>query len=282
MARHGAPRRLNMSRPVVALLTDFGLDDPFVGLMKAVIVARCPDAAIIDLTHGIAPQAVVEAAFWLERSVAWLPAGAVVVAVVDPGVGTARRPVVVEALGRVFVGPDNGLLASVVAHDPSSRAYLVEPSRLGLAVPSRTFHGRDVFAPVAAELAAGRVKPSAVGPSLDDLVTLALPRATAVDGGARGVVVTVDRFGNLLTNIERDLVPSSEPVFVRLAGTEADIAVKSTYGEVDPGELVALVNAFDVLEIAERDGNAMRSLGAARGAEVVLRRGQPARAAKPG
>ena len=256
------------SRPVVALLTDFGLDDPFVGIMKGVVLSRCPDATLIDLTHGIAPQAVTEGAFWLEHSVAWLPHGAIVLAVVDPGVGTARRPVVLGALGRIFVGPDNGLFAPVAARDPASLAYIIEPERLGLDVRSRTFHGRDVFAPVAAELAAGRLAPCDVGPRAERFEARALPRAIAKGAAVTGTVVTVDRFGNLITNIERRLVPAG-PAIAQIGAARA--AVRTTYGEAAPGELVALVNAFDVLEVAVRDGSAARSLGVGRGAEVVLR-----------
>ena len=256
------------TRPVVALLTDFGLDDPFVGIMKGVVLSRCPDAMLIDLTHGVAPQAVAEGAFWLERSVEWLPQGAVVVAVVDPGVGTARSPLVLAALGRIFVGPDNGLLAPVAARDAASLAYIIEPERVGLDVRSRTFHGRDMFAPVAAELAAGRLSPPDVGPRAARFEAKALPRATAKGEVVTGTVVTVDRFGNLITSIERGLVPAG-PAVAEIGGARA--AVRTTYGEAAPGELVALVNAFDVLEVAVRDGSAARSLGVGRGAEVVVR-----------
>ena len=257
-----------MSRPIVALLTDFGLDDPFVGIMKGVVLSRCPDATLIDLTHGVAPQAVAEGAFWLERSLEWLPPGSIVVAVVDPGVGTARRPLVLEALGRIFVGPDNGLLGAVAARDPGSAAYVIEPARLGLDLRSHTFHGRDVFAPVAAELAAGRLSPPDVGPRAEHFEAKPLPRATAKGAVVMGTVVTVDRFGNLITNIERGLVPAG-PAVAEIGTARA--AVRKTYGEVALGELVALVNAFDVLEVAVRDGSAARSLGVAKGAEVVLR-----------
>ena len=257
-----------MSRPVVALLTDFGLTDPFVGIMKGVVLSRCPEATIVDLTHGVAPQAVVEGAFWLERSVDWLPRGAIVVAVVDPGVGTARCPLVLEALGRIFIGPDNGLLGPVAARDQAHRAHVIDAESLGLEVPSRTFHGRDVFAPVAAELAAGRLSPSGVGPRAERFEAKPLPRATVKGAIVTGTVVTVDRFGNLITSIERGLVPAGSAV---AEVGDARAAVRMTYGDVAPGELVALVNAFDVLEVAVRDGSAARSLGVARGADVVLR-----------
>jgi S-adenosylmethionine hydrolase len=257
-----------MPPPIIALLTDFGLTDPFVGIMKGVVLARCPEATFIDLTHGVAAQAVEEGAFWLERSVEWLPRGSIVVAVVDPGVGTERRPLVLEALGRSFVGPDNGLLGPVAARDPASVAYVIEPDRLGLDVRSQTFHGRDVFAPVAAELAAGRLSPSGVGPRAAGFQAKPLPRATTKGTVVTGTVVTVDRFGNLLTSIERGLVPAG-PAVVEIGG--ARTVVRSTYGEASPGELVALVNAFDVLEVAVRDGDAARSLRVGKGAEVVLR-----------
>jgi S-adenosylmethionine hydrolase len=257
-----------MPRPVVALLTDFGLDDPFVGIMKGVVLSRCPEATLIDLTHGILPQAVVEGAFWLERSVDWLPRGSIVVAVVDPGVGTARRPLVLEALGRIFVGPDNGLLSPLAARDPASAAYVIDSELLGLDVPSRTFHGRDVFAPVAAELAACRLSPSGVGPRAEHFEAKPLPRATAKGTVVTGKVVTVDRFGNLITCIERALLPTG-PAVAEIGAARA--VVRTAYGEAAPGELVAVVNAFDVLEVAVRDGSAARSLGVGRGAEVVVR-----------
>jgi S-adenosylmethionine hydrolase len=263
-----------VSRPVVALLTDFGTQDPFVGIMKAVVLSRCPDVTFIDLTHAVPPQAVMEGAFLLERSVEWLPFGAVVVAVVDPGVGTPRRPIVLSALGRLFVGPDNGLLSPVAARDAGSTAYVVDTQRLGLVEASRTFHGRDVFAPVAAELAAGRLSPVDVGVQAGSLVDAAIPHPVAGEGVVRGTVVTVDRFGNLITNIARGLLPTGAAV-AEVGSARAPI--RETYGEVGRGELVALVDAFDVLEIAERDGNAARSLGAGRGTEIVVRSGGSAR-----
>jgi S-adenosylmethionine hydrolase len=257
-----------MAGPFIALLTDFGHDDPFVGIMKAVMFSRCPDATIIDLTHGIPPQGVDVGAFWLERSADWLPRGAVVVAVVDPGVGTERGAVVALAGGRTFVGPDNGLLTPVVARDPAAVAYRIDVTRLGLPTPSRTFHGRDVFAPVAAELAAGRWSAAEVGTLAGALSAPPFSRATTNGDAAEGVVTAVDRFGNLITNIDRALVPAG-PVVAEIAGTRA--AVHATYGEVRSGELLGLVNAFDVVEIAERDGSAARSLGVGRGTKVVLR-----------
>lgn len=255
------------SRPVVAWLTDFGLADPFVGIMKGVVLSSCPDANVVDVTHGIAPQAIAEGAFWLERSHLWFPPGTVFVAVVDPGVGSARKGVVLAAHGRLFVGPDNGLLGGIAASDPGARAFEIDRRALALPVPSHTFHGRDVFAKVAAELAAGRVAPGDVGPPLPDLVRLATVAAVLDASGVHGVVITVDAFGNAFTNVEASLVPPS--AVVEVAGRV--IAVQRTYSDVQPGEPIALVNAFDVLEIAVREGRADRELGMTRGAKVRLR-----------
>jgi len=256
-----------MARPLIALLTDFGTTDPFVGIMKAVVLARCPDAAIVDLTHAVPPQAVGEGAFLLERSFRWFPGGAVLVAVVDPGVGTTRRAVVAEAHGRTLVGPDNGLLYPVVAADPSARAYAIDVARLGLPVPSRTFHGRDVFAPVAAELASGRLRPPDVGPRVDALVPGGFPPSIQAGGVTQGEVVTVDHFGNLITNVTAH--PSLLGATVELGSSSLPLV--GTYGEASPGALVALINAFDVVEIAQRDGNAERFTGLGRGTKVLVR-----------
>jgi S-adenosylmethionine hydrolase len=256
-----------VARPVIFLLTDFGDTDPFVGIMKAVMLAGCPDAAIVDLTHAVPPQAIDVAAFWLERSLPWLPRSAVITVVVDPGVGTARLPVVAVAEGRIFVGPDNGVLAPAVRRDPAAVVHVIDVGRLGLPAPSRTFHGRDVFAPVAAGLAAGRWSVDDVGPALAALTPLALEPPVVEGDIVEGVVVTVDHFGNLITNIDRALVPPGA-ARVHVAGKSAEL--RAAYGDAEPGELVALVNAFDVLEVAERNGNAARSLGAGKWTKVVL------------
>jgi S-adenosylmethionine hydrolase len=257
---------------VIGLLTDFGTIDPFVGVMKAVIWSRCPGAAIADLTHAIQPQNVVEGAFWLERAFYWFPEGSILVAVVDPGVGTARRALAVEAHGRVFVGPDNGVLAAAVWSDPKRRVYEIEVAKLGLAVPSRTFHGRDVFAPVAAEIASGRLRPSGVGPPRPEIVASPVPPIDVGAGRAQGVVVTVDRFGNLITNITAESIAHIERP--RLLIAQHEFPIRETYADVSPGEFVALLNAFGTVEVARRDGDAASSLDLGRGASAVVRRGE--------
>lgn len=248
---------------VITLLTDFGLSDPFVGVMHGVILSRFPAGRVVDLSHGVAPQAVDEAAFWLERSYRWFPPGSVHVVVVDPEVGTARAALVVAAHERFFVAPDNGLLGEI-AHTLDAEVRHVDLERVGLGPPSRTFHGRDVFAPLAAELAAGRLAFEGVGPP----------------GGARRLspaagprVVSVDRFGNLITDIEASALAAFARPVVVVAGRELPIA--GTYAEVPDQEAVALVSSFDTLEIAVRNGNASSVLGVQRGAGVFLREATP-------
>jgi S-adenosylmethionine hydrolase len=256
---------------VIALLTDFGTDDPFVGVMKAVIWGRCPGASVADVTHAVLPQNVAEGAFWLERTFRWFARGSVFVAVVDPGVGTARRALVVEAHDRVFLGPDNGLLTAAVSSDPHRRVYEIDIARIGLPEPSRTFHGRDVFAPVAAEIASGRIRPSDVGSVRHGLTASALPPLDIGRGQVRGTVVTVDRFGNLITNITVQSIAAIERPRVALAPHEFPIL--ETYADVAPGECLALVNAFGSVEVAQRDGSAAASLQLGRGASAVVRAG---------
>ena len=257
-----------LQRPVIALLTDFGDADPFVGIMKAVILARCPTAAIVDLTHALPSQAVGEAAFWLDRCVPWLAPGSVCLAVVDPGVGTMRRPLVIEARSMLFIGPDNGLLSPALSDD-ERRIFRIDATRLGLPKPSKTFHGRDVFAPVAADLAAGRIAPRDVGPELTDPVPAASRGPAVFEDRVEGRVVTVDRFGNLITNIGEEFIDATRESRIEVGSLT--LAVRGTYADVASGEYVALVNAFGTIEVAKRDGDAAASLGLGRGVRVLLR-----------
>jgi S-adenosylmethionine hydrolase len=257
-----------VSRPVVAFITDFGDADPFVGVMKGVVLSRCPDAALVDVTHGIPPQAVGEAAFWLAKTFAFFPAGTVFVAVVDPGVGTERRAAVLAAHGRLFVGPDNGVLSSVVDDAAPLDAFEIDIGQLGLPEPSRTFQGRDVFAPLAAELAAGRLAKEGVGPRLASLAPPVVPRAARTASGVAGTVVTVDRFGNLITNVEAADLPG-RATRVLLDGVALPLG--RSYADAAVGAAIALVNAWGVVEIAVRDGDASRALGKGRGAAVSVR-----------
>lgn len=257
---------------VITLITDFGHKDPFVGVMKGQVLRRFPEARLVDLTHEVLVHWPAEAGFWLGRSFRYFPAGTVHVAVVDPGVGSARDIAVIEAEGQVFLAPDNGLLAGVLARLTTAPVLrrvdeAILPS-LGVQRPSATFHGRDIFAPLAAELAAGRIQPGILGPVVTELVPGWLEEPTVTAGQVIGAVVTIDHFGNLLTNIDASLLAGIANPVVRAGGH--DIALRRTYADVRPGDYLALVNSFGVLEVARAEQSAAQGLGLDRGAPVII------------
>jgi S-adenosylmethionine hydrolase len=246
-----------MKRGPFVLLTDFG-GGPYVGQMKGVLATLAPGIATIDLAHDVAPQDVAEGAFHLRNALPHFPPGSIFIAVVDPGVGTARRAICVEAGSAVAVGPDNGLLSLL----PRRRAaYVLENSRYRRPDPAPTFHGRDVFAPAAAHLARG-LAPTRLGRRLDRIVEL--PRA---EGGLKGTVVTIDRFGNLITDIEGARVPAGARVRV---GARRVGPLVLTYGDAREGDLLALVGSSGHVEVAVRNGSAARVLRAGRGTAVTV------------
>jgi S-adenosyl-L-methionine hydrolase (adenosine-forming) len=255
---------------VITVTTDFGHRGPFVGAMKGVMVTRFPNARIIDLTHEVYVHWPAEAGFWLERSFQYFPRGTVHLAVVDPGVGTERSALVAVGGGHVFVGPDNGLLADVIEHT-AGVAISVDYARLkpfGIEHLSATFHGRDLFAPLAAEIASGHVSPWALGDITHDYIPSLIDAPERRGKELHGVVITTDHFGNLITNISRaDLEQFKRPM-VRAAGHE--IAIYRTYGDVRPGTVLALINSFEVLEIACAEKNAAEMLGLGRGGPVSV------------
>jgi S-adenosyl-L-methionine hydrolase (adenosine-forming) len=257
---------------IVTLTTDFGHQDPFVGVMKGQLLCRFPAARIVDLTHEVPAHWPAEAGFWLGRSFTYFPAGTVHVAVVDPGVGSSRAIAVVEAAGQLFLAPDNGLLAGVLQRlDAAPILRRLEDRvllQLGIHQPSATFHGRDIFAPLAAELAAGRLRPEALGPVVQGLVPGCLAEPVLAGQQLSGVVVTVDHFGNLLTNLDAPLVAQVAMPVVRAGSLE--IQLRRTYADVRPGEYLALINSFGVLEVARAEKSAAESLGLGRGAPIVV------------
>ena len=257
---------------VVTITTDFGHQGPFVGVMKGVILTRFPAARIVDLTHEIVVHWPAEAGFWLSRAYGYFPAGTVHVAVVDPGVGTSRDIIAVQAGGHVFLAPDNGLLAPVVNRSAGARIVRLLPAqlaRIGVNRPSATFHGRDILAPVAAELAAGRCVPQELGETVASLVPAWVDEPAIDTHSVTGVVITIDHFGNLITNIEGPLVERFRLPIVH-AGNHA-FPLLRTYGDTHPGEYLALINSFGVLEIARAQQSAAEGLGLSRGAPVVVR-----------
>ena len=257
---------------VVTITTDFGHQGPFVATMKGRILTRLPDARIIDVTHEVPVYWPAEAGFWLLRAFEYFPGGSVHIAVVDPGVGTDRDIIVVHAREHVFIAPDNGLLAPIVAKHADAIVYRLDlpnvAQRLKLAVPSATFHGRDIFAPVAAEIAAGRLKMAEVGPQITSIVPAWVDEPEVTADQVAGVIITIDHFGNLITNIEAGLIQRFSHPMVRTGGHS--FAVRRTYGEVRPGDYLALVNSFGVVEIARAEQSAAEALGLGRGAPVVV------------
>lgn len=259
---------------VITITTDFGHQGPFVGVMKGRILSRFPEAKIVDLTHEIVVHWPAEAGFWLARSFEYFPPGTVHVAVVDPGVGTSRDIVAVIAHGHCFLAPDNGLLAPIVGRHPDATVIRVNASqlaRLGVTRPSATFHGRDIFAPIGAEVAAGRCTPDSLGEviSKDELVPSWVDDPTTEPSSVAGVVITIDHFGNLITNIDASLIERFRLPLVH-AGVHA-FPLLRTYGDTRPGEYLALVNSFGVVEIARAEQSAAEGLGLSRGAPVVVR-----------
>jgi S-adenosylmethionine hydrolase len=255
-------------RPLLALLTDFGTRDPYVGAMKGAALSVCPDATIVDLTHEIAPHDIAEAARHLAAAAPYFPDHTAFVAVVDPGVGTARRAIAARSGGRWFVGPDNGVLSLALSDD----AVLVEIAERRYLRPevSATFEGRDRFAPAAAWLLRG-VPLEALGPPVTDPARLTPDRATVVDGALRGVLVAADRFGNVQTSIDRrsfEAFAAGAPVQVTVGG--APLRLVTTYAEIGEGEVAALFGSAGFLEIAARAAAASGRPGVAPGSPIAV------------
>ncbi len=254
---------------IVSLLTDFGHTEPYVGLMHAVLLSLDRELSIVDLTHGVEPQDVRAGAFHLAHSWRYFPKGSVHVAVVDPGVGTARRILVARESDHVFLAPDNGLLSFVLTSESEVRE--LDVARFALPDASRTFHGRDVFAPAAARIASG-LDPREVGVLCRDPRRIEFPRAHRVGAGRlEAHLLFADRFGNLVTDAARSDLAGSASDWEALVG-ETRIAVLGTYADARRGELCAVVNSFGCLELAVAGGNARDRLKLAPGATVVFRR----------
>jgi len=259
---------------IITLLTDFGLADPFVGVMKGRILSRFATARVVDLSHEVPVHEPEVAGFWLARCFEEFPSGTVHVAVVDPGVGTARAILCMMAQGHALLAPDNGLLAALAARYPRAEVIALGEGplgRLGITKVSATFHGRDIFAPVAAELAAGRWAPEALG-AATSVISNSTDGLEVSEGAVVGRVITIDHFGNLITNIGAQWLEKMSHPQAHIAGQV--LRVGRTYGDVEPGRLLALVNSFHVLEIARGQGSAAAVLGVGRGARVSVRAAQ--------
>lgn len=254
-----------MTRGPVVLLTDFGTVDGYVAAMKGVLATRAPGVAVVDAAHDVPRGDPAAGARALDRYWRLFPEGAVHLCVIDPGVGSARRALAVEAEGRFAVGPDNGLLEPLLAHAGCRVVRIAEVQAPGR--PSTTFHGRDIFAPAAARLATG-AELAALGPAVADPVRpKRLPPAEGEPGRGQGVVTGVDVFGNLATNLPGAWLRGAAMVEV---GATRRVAVGARYTDVAPGEAVALVGSDGRVEVAVRDGSAALTLGASPGTRVAL------------
>ena len=256
---------------VITITTDFGHKGPFAAVMRGVILSRNPDAHVIDLAHDIPPQWPPEAGFWISRAYQYFPRGTIHMGIVDPGVGTEREILVVEYDHHVFMAPDNGLLAPLLDHAENARIWQLDLERLGslnLAKPSDTFHGRDIFAPVAAELAAGRLSLTAIGKAVSEYTPGWLDDPVSSKRKVSGTIITIDAFGNLISNIDQSLIKDFREPIAHIAGHA--IPTLTTYGRAKPGDLLALINSFGVVEIAKSEGSAADGIGSERGAPLVI------------
>ena len=254
---------------IITLLTDFGLKDAFVGTMKGVILGICPKAAIVDLTHEIDPQRIAGAAYVLKTAYPYFPTGAIHVCVVDPGVGTERRPICLRAQGQYFIGPDNGLFSYVLRASEAWEGVVIQNPIYRLPERGHTFHGRDVFSPAAAHLARG-VPMAEFGEELRDPVTLLDLDPATTNEQMVGRVIHFDRFGNAITNITKaEFDPWRGGRTARiLAGDKPVPGPLRTYAEVPPGEPLALFGSEEHLEISVNLGSAREALGLGIGTEV--------------
>lgn len=259
--------------PLVSLLTDFGLQDNFVGLMKAVILRINPACRIVDICHEVGPQDIRRAALLLENSFGYFPEGTIHLAVVDPGVGSRRRKLLVETRRYYFIGPDNGVLSLALKKERPLRVIELSNSRFFLKPVSDTFQGRDVFASIAGHLSAG-IPAGRFGRRVTGLQQLALPIARRKGGVISGEVVYIDRFGNLATNIGKALLEGFNRKQACVCVKDRLIrGISRSYQAAPKGRLVALISSFNTLEIAVADGSASACLGAGPGTKITIRRG---------
>lgn len=272
------------NRPIITLTTDFGTNDHFVGAMKGVILDIVPEAQIIDICHSVQAFDVLDAALTISQAYSYFPTRTVHVIVVDPGVGTARRPIIASSDKYHFVAPDNGVLSLVYAREERMHVRHITSQHYFMQPVSNTFHGRDIFSPVAAYLAK-EVDALKFGDEVDDYVKFNAPKPKALDGTKlRGVVLKVDRFGNLITNVTPQDAPTlfgaGAKRFKIAVGTREITEMHNAYAEGAPGEVFGVLGSMGFLEIAANRGSAAQVTGAGKGTEVSIILGEGAAAGK--
>jgi S-adenosylmethionine hydrolase len=260
-----------MPRPVITLTTDFGLTDHFVGVMKGVIFGIQPTARVIDISHGVPPYDIAGGAFTIAQAYRYFPRRTIHVVVVDPGVGSTRRPLLAEMAGQYFIAPDNGVLSIVFAREAPARVRHITAEKYFLHPVSRTFHGRDVFSPVAAHLAAG-VTPAKLGKRIDDYIRASFDKPAHTRKHTwTGIILKADHFGNLATNFHIDQFPSLRThAFSLQMGVKAITRLALTFSECAPGELFAIVGSSGYVELAASEASAAQALGCRPGSPVEL------------
>jgi S-adenosylmethionine hydrolase len=272
------------SRPTVTLTTDFGTNDHFVGALKGVILEIVPEAQIVDISHAVQPFDVLDGALTISQAYSYFPSSTVHLVVVDPGVGTARRPIIAVSDKYYFVAPDNGVLSLVYAQEERMHVRHISSDHYFLQPVSNTFHARDIFAPVAAYLAK-QVDSHKFGDEIQDFTRFAAPKPKVVDGNRmRAVILKVDRFGNLITNITPKDAPmlfGADPApFKLVVGNREITEIRTIYAEGAAGEVFGIMGSMGFLEIAANRGNAAQITGAGKGNEVSIILGEGAAAGK--
>ena len=258
-------------RPIITLTTDFGHKDPFVGSMKGVILSIHPDVLIVDLTHEIERHNIEEALYMVEYAHVNFPEDTIHVVVIDPGVGTKRRPLLVEDENYLFLAPDNGVLSFLYDDHPDCTIRVIESTQYFKTPVSQTFHGRDIFAPVAAWLAKG-IRPDQVGPEINDYTRLNIPQLLISEKGIRGEIIYIDRFGNLITNIQRKHLDSIKRGLTLVAESKGKHiqGIFSSYAANNTDHAGMIINSFDLLEIFCYKESAQEKLGLTRGDRIKI------------
>ena len=261
---------------IITLMTDFGTSDHYVGVMKGVMLNINPQVQIVDITHAIPPQDIHGAAFLIDSAYRYFPAGTIHVVVVDPGVGSERRAIVCQTETASFVCPDNGILTHILHHEERIHTVAVENSAYFLPQVSNTFHGRDIFAPAAAHLSRG-IPIDKLGSPIAQPLQLPIPKPEVTDKAIIGLVIWIDSFGNLVTNISHEILESLEgrSGMIIHAGSAKINHLNQSYAESAVGEALAIVGSFNRLEISINQGNAAQALGLKRGDRITILRPNP-------
>ena len=260
-----------MDRDIITLITDFGTKDGYVGTMKGVILTINPQVRLIDITHEISPQDIFEAGFVLKNSYKYFPKHSIHLVVVDPGVGGKRKALLVDTEDYLFIGPDNGVFSFMYECENINRIIELTKSNFFLPDKSSTFHGRDIFAPVAAHLSLG-ISLENFGDVCNDIVTIDIPKPEITKGVITGVVLHIDNFGNLITNISKGLFREliGEGSYKIFAGNKVIGQLKKSYSEVKEGEVLAIFGSAGYLEISAREQNVQKELNMSKGSEIKV------------